>query len=290
MPPRVVVAAVVVGWLATVAWLASEKWSPRNRPGQPPGLALDLADEVAPQQASWLLYRRGERIGNAETKLAPRKDGLFELTTRLRELELEAGGVRVKASSIQTTRTVTRGGDLVSLESRATIKFVAGGPELPVTATLKGLADGDEFHRTCDFDAGPGPPLAPVRLVSRRTFSPLLPVNKYPPLRAGQSWREANIDPVSEILAGAVRQFAPRPAGDPAPGQEPIARPPAEVLARVRDDAEELVTPRGQRRACWIIDHSGDGLTATTWVDAADGKVWRHEASVLGETFALVRD
>ena len=126
------------------------------------------------------------------------------------------------------------------------------------------------------------------KLPPTRTFSPLLPLHKYPPLRAGQSWRESNIDVVSETLSGAIRQVAPRPAGDGLP--DPDRRPPAEVLARVRDHAEELITPRGQHRTCWVIEHGVDDGAAKTWVDVADGKVMRHEASVLGETFALVRD
>ncbi|HKB03105.1 MAG TPA: hypothetical protein VKD90_12845 [Gemmataceae bacterium] len=289
MPPRLVVAAVVVGWLATVSWLASERWWSPDRPGQPPGLVVDLSDEVAPQQGSWLLFREGERVGSAETRLAPRKDGLFELTTRLRELDLEAGTLPVKATLIHTTRVVTRAGELVSLESRSEVLIRTGGPDPKVNATLKGQFVGDEFRRTLEVDAVAGrvaEPLEPVRFGTKRVFSPLLPLYKYPPLRAGQSWRETSLDLVGDAISDAVRRAEPRVAADRLPDRPA----PVEVLARVRDRREELVTPRGQRRSCWVIDHSDDGPAAKTWVDEADGKVMRHEATVLGQVFTLVRD
>jgi hypothetical protein len=286
-----VVAAVVVGWLATVAWLASERWVPRDRPGQAPGLVVDLADEVAPQQGSWLLYRGDRRIGNAETALAPRKDGLFQLTTRLRELELEVGDVSAKATLIHTTRTVNRAGDLVSLESRSELLIGMGGIDTKVNATVKGEFLGDEFRRVVDVhtDAGrAAEPVEPFRFATKRTFSPLLPLYKYPPLRTGQSWRETKIDLAGQAISDAIRRVGPPAA---AAGLADAGRPPAtEVIARVRARTEELVSPRGQRRTCWVIDHTGDGSTATTWVDTTDGKVIRHEASVLGEPFILVRD
>jgi hypothetical protein len=288
MPPRFVVAAIVVGWLATVAWLTSDKWRP-DRAGQAPAFVIELADEVAPQHATWILYRGGKRIGSAETRMAPRKDGRFDLTTRLRDLELDSGAVQVKAPGFHVTRTVTRTGELVSLDARANLLRVQGlGIDLTLDVMLKGHANGDDFHLSFDPGAGrTSRPLGPIPLVAETTFSPYLPLAKYPPLRPGQMWRTSNIDPVGEILF-AVRPVLGRAIAEKSP--LPDRRPPPELVARVDPQPEELTTTRGQRRTCWVIVFRADGVTAKTWVDVGDGKVLRQEADGLGETVALVRD
>jgi hypothetical protein len=253
---------------------------------------LDLADEVAPQQATWLLYRGDTRVGSVESRLGPRKDGLFDLTTRLRDLELDSGAVQVKVPLVWTTRTMTRTGDLVALESRATLHFRGGWIGVRQNASLKGEVHGDDFRAACEFDSSAGPvprPVGPVRLISKNVFSPYQPLLKYPPLRPGQGWRASNVDPVGEILHVA-RPLAGWLAGDGQPNPLPDRRPPTEVAARVQEPAEELVTPRGRQRTCRVIVFEADGVVARTWVDVADGKVWRQEANGLGETIAFVRD
>src|SRR4051794_29495392 len=111
MPPRLVVAAVVAGWLATLGWLAHDTWLPWLRPADEPAFVVDMADEVAPEHFAWSVYRKDKRIGSAETRFAPRKDGLFELTTRLRDLEVDFGPLaRVKIPVFATTRHVNRQG------------------------------------------------------------------------------------------------------------------------------------------------------------------------------------
>ncbi|MBO0698209.1 MAG: hypothetical protein J2P46_07435 [Zavarzinella sp.] len=288
MPPRLVVAAIVIGWVAAVGWLAAEKWRP-TRADQAPAFVVELADEVAPQQATWLLTRSDKRIGIAETYMAPRKDGLFDLRTRLRDLELDSGAVQVKVPVFLVTRTVTRTGDLVSLDARANnISVLRSGSEDKVDAGLRGRVHGDALHATFEPGAGkPAQPLAPIPLVSKAAFSPYLPLAKYPPLRPGQTWRTADIDPVGELLYAVRAMLGPAAAeGSPLPDR----RPPTEVVARVEDGPNEITTPRGQRRACSVIVFQGDGLTAKVWVDVVDGRVLRHEAYGLGETIALVRD
>jgi hypothetical protein len=296
MPPRPIVVLVVLGWLATAVWLATEKWLPWLRPVDEPGFAVELADEVAPQYASWSLHRRGKKIGNAETRMAPRKDGHFELSTRLRDLELATGPAVIKVPLFHTIRTVARDGDLVSLTARATLLARVFGAELKIEAIVEGSVQGNEFRGTCEFDLGSGPtkqPLEPIPLISKAAFSPFEPLQKYPPLRAGQTWRVSTVDPVSEALDGALRQVASRMLADAFQGKAPFGlparRPAKELLARVLADTEDVVH-RGKSRACWVIVFHGDELTAKTWVDVTDGRVLRQEATGMGDTVLLQRE
>jgi hypothetical protein len=159
-------------------------------------------------------------------------------------------------------------------------------------AALTGQVAGAEFRATCEFDSGGVKtvrPLESVPVAVANTFSPFEPLQKYPPLRPGHAWRASVIDPVGELLSAAgpvVAGLTGDRLADPRPGR----RPPAEVVARVQDRTEELVTPRGQPRTCRVIVFAADEVIARTWVDVADGKVWRQEANGLGETVAFVRD
>jgi hypothetical protein len=290
MPPRLIVATIVAGWLATAGWFASEKWLPWLRTSDEPAFVVELADEVAPQQASWLLYRKDKRIGAAETRMAPRKDGTFELSTRLRDLELSYGVADVKMPVFQTTRTVTRNGDLLRLDARAVMIVRARllGVDLKTDATIRGEVTGDEFRGECEYDYGSGKtkhPLEPIRLVSKNAFSPLQPFQKFPPLRPGQTWRVSNLDPVSDALDGALKQVIYKQFGL----RLTIPEQPRELLAQVQEETEP-VTHRGKTHTCRVIVYRAEKVIARTWVDVEDGKVVRQEASLLGETMALQRE
>jgi hypothetical protein len=297
MPPRLVVAAVVVGWLATIGWLAHDKWLPWLRPADEPAFVVEMADEVAPEHFSWTVYRKDKRIGSAETRFAPRKDGTFEMTTRLRELELDYGSLaHVKMPVFATTRQVTRAGELIALDAKATMQVKSFGTEIKIDATIKGHVEGDQFAGECEYDYGGGKAtyaLEPIRLVSKNAFSPLQPGQKYPPLRPGQTWRATNIDPVNDALEGAMRQVIARLLADAFQGKSPIALPttkrPTELLARVQADTE-TVTTRDRTYSCRVIVFEGGDLKARVWVDVTDGRVVRQEAGGYGETLVLQRD
>jgi hypothetical protein len=285
-----IVSAIVAGWLATAAWFASEKWLPWLRTSEEPRFAVELADEVAPQQATWLLYRQDKRIGAAETRMAPQKDGTFELTSRLRDLELSQGLVDVKMPVFLTTRTVTRDGDLLRLDAKAVmiVRLKVLGLDLKIDTTINGHVRGDEFHGECTLEYGSQKakyPLEPIRLVSKNAFSPLQPFQKYPPLRPGQTWRVSNLDPVTDALEGAMQQIVTKTVGL----SVTMPQQPKELLAQVQAETEEI-THRARTYTCRVIVYKADKITARTWVDVQDGKVVRQEASMMGDTLVLQRD
>jgi hypothetical protein len=297
MPPRLVVAAVVAGWLATVAWLAHEKWLPWLRPADEPAFVVEMADEVAPEHFSWVVLRKDKRIGSADTRFAPRKDGLFEMTTRYRDLEIDYGNlVKFKIPSFSTTRHVTRQGDLVSLEAKGVLHATGVVGDVKIDTSLKGRVDGDRFVGTGEFDYGGGKTnfeLEPIKLVSRNAFTPLQPGQKYPPLKPGQTWRASNIDPVSDATEGAVRQVVLRMLNELFEGKAPVGLPnfkrPTELLARVQDETDSI-SYGGKTWTCRVILFEAEEIKARVWVDVTDGRVVRQEASGRGETLVLQRE
>lgn len=297
MPPRLVVAAVVAAWLATVGWLAHDRWLPWLRPADEPAFIVEMADEVAPEHFTWTVYRKDRRIGGAETRFASRKDGTFEMTTRLRDLEIDYGSLaKVKMPVFAITRLVTRSGELIRLDGKAVFQIKSFGTDVKVDTTIAGHVEGDQFVGECEYDYGSGKakaPLESVRLVSKNAFSPLQPGQKYPPLRPGQTWRANNIDPVNDALEGAMRQVVNRMLQDAFQGRAPIGLPttkrPTELLARVQDETETLRN-RDKTWTCRVIVFEAGDLKARVWVDVTDGRVARQEAGGYGELLVLQRD
>ncbi len=288
MPPRLAVFAIVAAWLTALGWLAFEKWLPWLRSGTEPAFALDLADEVAPQHATWIVYRKDKRIGSAETRMAPKKDGTFELTSRMRDLNLKIGPVEIRIPLFLTTRTVNRDGELIGLNARTLIQFSGVGVDMKADATLECRVVGDQLVGECEFDSGSGKtvaPIEPIPLVSKAAYSPFQPLQKFPPLRPGQAWRAANVDPVSDALKVVMQQVLKKELGFAVPFPDQ----PKELLARVEDETE-VIENRGKAYTCWVIVYRARGISAKTWVDIADGKVIRQEASGLGEALIMQRD
>lgn len=297
MPPRLVVAAIVVGWLAAMGWLAHAKWLPWLRPADEPAFVVEVADEVAPEHFSWTVYRKDKKIGSADTRFAPRKDGLFDMTTHFRDLQVDYGSlVQFKIPSFTSTRRVTRQGELVSLEAKGILQATSPLGEIKTDSAITGRVEGDQFVGTCDLDYGGGKstfPLDPIKLVSKNAFSPLQPGQKYPPLRPGQTWRASNIDPVSDAVEGAGRQIATRLLNEAFQGKSPIGLPkferPAELLAVVQSDTD-TIAHNGKTYTCRVIVFEATGVKARVWVDVSDGRVVRQEVTGRGETLVLQRE
>jgi hypothetical protein len=110
-------------------------------------------------------------------------------------------------------------------------------------------------------------------------------MQKFPPLRPGQTWRVSTVDPVSDALAAALRQVVGKKYGIPVPAPSQ----PKELLARVLAETEQ-VTHRDTTYTCWVIVYEAGRTAARTWVDVEDGKVVRQEASGVGEVLVLQRN
>lgn len=293
MPPRWVVATVVAGWLAALGWLAHDAWLPWLRPADEPAFVVEVADEVAPEHYSWSIFRNGKRVGGAETRFARRKDGRFELTTRLRDLELGYGKVaRFKFTAFAISRSVTADGELVSLEGKGGVQAAVHGREVKLDASVRrrvedGVASGEGEFELAGTRLGAG--LDPVPLVSRNVLVPLQPGQKYPPLRPGQSWRTTHLDPLAEAMDGAGQVAVSDLVPGALPARISIPPRPAVVLATVQADTEEVATRDGVH-ACRVIRFEGDRIKVRVWVDMADGRIVRQEADYDGEVVVLQRE
>ncbi|WP_020468367.1 hypothetical protein [Zavarzinella formosa] len=296
MPSRPIIALILLGWLATIGWVAYDRWLPWLRPSEQPAFVLDLADEVAPQNAIWTLYRKDQRIGGAETRIAPLKDGTFEMTHRLRETEIKVSLMTVKINNFVTTKVVNHDGELIRLSAVAKVDFKALGTTFKVDTKLNGTVVGNTLEATCDFDSDLGKAtekLDPIPLTSKRAESPLQPLHRFPELRPGQTWREANIDPVNEALNTAIERVVNRKIaeqfGGRLPFKLPTAKTPRELLAEVQAEPE-TITHRDKSYVCHVIVYKAEGFLVKTWVQIEDGKVIRQEASLMDDKLMLQRE
>lgn len=298
MPPRIVVGAVLLGWLLLNGWFISNQWFPWWRTEERPPFAVELADEVAPLHSSWIIYRKDQKIGTGETRMAPKTDGTFELSTRLRDLDLPAGIASAKLPLLWTTSIVNRDGELQSLDAKCNMIFNVLGNEIKVDAHIRGRVEGEQFVGECNLDTPFGPksePLTPIPLTSKNAFSPLQPLQKYPALKPGQTWKVSAVDPASEALAAAVRQVGNRLLEEAFPnGKAPLKFPttksvPQDLLAEVQADTT-TITHRGKSYTCRVIVFRADEVKARTWVDVTDGKVIRQEALGMGESIIMQRE
>jgi hypothetical protein len=287
MPPRPFVAVVVIGWLAAIGWLVADRWLPWLRTSEQPAFVVDLSDEVAPDHGTWSLQVRGKKAGTAETRVAPKKDGTFEQTSRLRELELPYGPVTVKMPAFAVTQIVSREGNLLSLEAKTQMHITGIGIDSKVDVLLHGEVIDNEFRGECDLDVGGDKSverLEPIRMTGG-AFSPWQPRQKFPPLHPGQSWRVVNIDPLAVCLSAAMKQVITKKVGFRVSGDEE----PPELLARVEPEIEEI-THRDRAYSCRVITYQADRVLAKTWVHVEDGKVMRHEVTRNGELVVMQRE
>ena len=80
---------------------------------------------------------------------------------------------------------------------------------------------------------------------------------------------------------------------DALPGKPPsglgTSRRPTELLARVEAETEQVAAP-GKSYTCRVIALEGGDVKARVWVDTADGRIIRQEASGFGDVIVLQRE
>lgn len=284
MPPRILFAAIALAWLLVTAWFVADRWLPWWRPGDKAPFAIELADEVAPEHASWLVTRKGIKAGTSDTRMAPKKDGVFEFSSRLRDIDIQLGTFSAKVPGLQTLRMVDREGALSSLQAQATVQVKGLNVDRKVKCQIKAVVENRVLTTTIEAEGGK-PITTSTPMSVRSCFVSLQPWNKYPQLVAGQTWKEIHLDPLSVILELAGQVLLQQELGLSVPRFDR----PQELLAQVLPERERI-EHRGESIDCWVIVHRAKDEVARTWVDHQTGRVIRHLAEVAGERTVMHRE
>ncbi len=308
MPPRLVVVAVGLFWLASTGLLFQREIWPKLRPGDPPAFTIDLAYEAQSQASvtTWRVLRNKQRIGMVHTWISYDQDSdLFDLNSEIKELDLgDVGPLHVwiedilprntlpeKQRPMRGTYRVTREGELRSLKIDLPLRIGTGNAvkdlALKTRIEVEGRVEGKEFKASGHVEfAGQRHAfeLPTITLRARpNILNPLHPVNRIAGLRPGQHWTMTVMDPLADSLTElAARDPALELLIRKSRSAETID---AEVLPEVENLAWETA-----RVPCLVIEyHSSDNAAARTWVRASDGLVIQQEASFWGEKLVLKR-
>jgi hypothetical protein len=289
MPPRRFVIALVVAWLAALAWLGWDRWGVRLVADDCPPLTRDLSDAVAPRDVGWNFTRQGAKAGSADSRMAPKSNKNFDLNWRAHDLEFVNNLTELKITFFQTNRSVTPANTLVGLTGKAsmTVRYFNKPEEKVETKLTVHVRDGgcDWEHEVTFGTSEPVHVKYRTDLPAASPLVPLDPLQKYPGLRPGQSWLTTLIDPVTEVGTVVLGLTLKQAIGVSAPPNESAV----ELLARVQDETETIEGP-GKTHVCRVIEFSAKGISAKVWVDEADDTVVRQEASVFGQTIRAQRE
>src|SRR5437764_366024 len=112
MPSRPAVAAILVLWLATLAFAFYRDIWPQLFASGPPPIAVDLEDEARSSGAAkgigWQIMRGGQRVGRLSTKMEyVDADDTFRFTTHYSDVRLDIGELaRVQVPRLTTATRV----------------------------------------------------------------------------------------------------------------------------------------------------------------------------------------
>jgi hypothetical protein len=279
MPSRAVTLAIVIFWLATLAWMVYR--TQETEPGLPPRFTFDLADEAKQGPAKEVNWRvtfqtlgKDQPKGNCRTyprRLAQQMFLVF-CVYETHHHPLQAGPLEV--NKLTCTSWVSARGELMALKVTAELEPPKGGTELARGSSFQMAVAVTGFEPPIARDEKQRPPTDWERTGSLRSFiNPLHPHHQLPNLRPGQTWTATVLDPLDNLRAGP-------PAGQPL----------QTVVWQARVSTDEL-TWTGAVHPCWRIDYTDDGgaARARTWARQADGKVLRHEVVYPDGVLKLVR-
>ena len=291
MPPRWVSAAIIVGWIAAVAWLFRLEIWPALEPGAPPPFTIDLAEEAQTTKLpiNWRVYQNGHYTLNAKTSVEHRvKENDFTLRAVFTPPPFQtdadknaAAAEKIDIRNMTSAYRVTPEGQLLRLEVSMECNFKA--LNIPCNLRVWGDVRDGQFMPHYEIES----------LNTRKTFSlppvavssqgsvvmPLHPVNRIGGLKPGQQWRVPVFDPVSDSLAsltggsGEVRFLRAK------------VRPQTEMLSWNHTETPCLVIDYHEERA-----RKEEQMTAETWVRAADGLVLKQIADLSGTRWEMKRE
>src|SRR5262245_23106155 len=204
MPPRFVIALIVIFWLGVTGWAAWRTMEPYLRTNDPPPFVIDLADESGQRTHFWSIRQNNKIIGVAESKVSG-ENGLFVIGCSYR-INLGNGPLAHKAEVVNRYHVRP---DKKLQRLSAEVKL---GPLESSEPIIKGLIEGpiqDGFYKpTGEIElAGRLQKVSfdPLDLSGHSTVvNPLHPVNRIDGLRPGRTWQVPLFDPLALISSAKI--------------------------------------------------------------------------------------
>jgi hypothetical protein len=267
MPPRWITGTIIGFWLATTGWMLYQEVSLRYRAGEPPPFGIDLTDEVGANTIPWSVLEKGERVGVGTSKVHRRGNRTFQLYSDFHFDNKESLRF-LTFQKVTSVSHVTTEGELLDLaaEVEVQVRLPFAGERL-IKAKIIGKVENHYLVPEAEYDGQKYKLPSSMKVkVPGNVLNPMLLVNKYNGVRAGQSWPVPLLDPTS------FRNLS-----------VPLVH--AEV-------AEASLDWHGQDVPCFRIDYHEPGkkVTARTWVRQRDGLVLQQEAEHNGRELILLRD
>jgi hypothetical protein len=300
MPSRPAIAAILVLWLATLAFAFYRDVWPLLFASGPPPIAVDLEDEARSSGAAkgigWRLLRGDQKVGRLSTKMEyVDTDDTFRFTTNYSDVRLDFAAlnivVRLQVPHLTTTTRVTRSGDLREQTMDGKLELLTSGkagtflPLAEAEAKVEGRVESGRLVGHCDLKTPLGNidrDLDPVPVPSGHALDPLQPVSRLANVRPGRRWVVREVNPLEEAIAALFKDKLGELARSlPERKREPL-------IAEVLSDPEPT-TWNDMPVSCWVIEYRGGDVRARTWVRVSDGKVLRQEALLMGERLAIER-
>lgn len=290
MPPRLVIVAIVIFWLAASAWLFQREIWPRLRTGEPPPFTIELADEAirSAPRIGWRVFRGTKRLGTVQTWTRYHaEDDTFELHSQIPgAFELGTiGPLLVQASRASSMYRISRDGSLKAIVTEGIL--TVPGLNVEVRLSLQGSVDGNLFIPRGRVAFGDQVEVLelPSVPVSRQgsVLNPMHPVNRIRGLRKGQYWQVPLVDPLRDSLLAMLRKNPAAQIVLPKETHSRLLR--AEVLPQSRS-----IIWWGDEVMCLVVEYQSDDLAARTFVRESDGLVLRQEATSWGDTLVMERE
>ncbi len=298
MPPRGIIAGIVIFWIGMSGWLFFREFWPQLQPGQPPPFRIDLADEAQNNiPIRWSIFKDEENRGYIRSWVTFREqDDTFELVG---EFKLwKKNPIEGQPDFVVISRyRVTREGELREFESAIDMNLKMKAPNSPLIPSTREDSETalkvELLHLTGEVrdhycyprlkvasEVKKWVPLAslferemePVAMPNRASIlNTLAPVNKLARVRKGQRWRVPMVDPLAMFWNQSPRM---------------------EYLdALVLNDIQWIQWGNKKEPApCLVIEYRGDDISGHTWIQEEDGMVVRQEIIQHGDKLELKRD
>jgi hypothetical protein len=271
MPPRLIIVAVVLSWVAANGWLIRQHTLTYWRPGEPPPCHIDLTEEISSSLVAWEILQKDRHVGSATSAVERQRDRTYRLSTQLRFEEMKLPLMQIKR--ISTMYHINGDGALLGLSARFLLQ----------TALAKNAFEQFELAIGGEVEQGEITPRLwlnqervplgefKVPVTGASVVNPMQLLNRVPGLSEGRHWRMTLFDPIA-ALSKALPEYKEMFAA-----AESMSVPELHAVVvgdTLRWDNEDV--------PCYKIEYRKPGdpePVATTWVRRRDGLVLQQFSS-----------